>query len=416
MVALSAADFERAAAEESHSEGIIDQLRALHGTKVAALVRELSSGERKGQHKVSLRATDDDVDVSIIARAQGGGGHRRAAGFSTTLARRGAHRVPARRDRRAAAPEHRRQRRRDGRLSAPRPARRASRACLLIDKPAGMSSHDVVAAVRRSLGGVKAGHAGTLDPFATGLLLVLLGRATKAQKALMELPKRYETVARLGARSSTGDTEGEITETGPPARRPAAAAHGRDPPAPADALGDQDRRRARLQARPPRRELRDARADRDRLALRAALARARRRGRPDASAARRVRDRVRLRHLRALADRRSRRRLLPDAAGAPRSGRSRSRTPRRYRRAASRGSMRRCSRSSARSSWRGTRLSVRERDSPARSRAPRAQRRRRHLRRRAPRPPRGHRGRRQRAHASSPIPSRWSRRSTRRSC
>ena len=48
-------------------------------------MRELRSGERKGQHKVSLRATDDDVDVSIIARAQGGGGHRRAAGFSTTL-------------------------------------------------------------------------------------------------------------------------------------------------------------------------------------------------------------------------------------------------------------------------------------------------------------------------------------------
>jgi phosphoesterase RecJ-like protein len=82
---LSAADFERANAEESHSEGIIDHLRALRGTKVAALVRELRSGERKGQHKVSLRATDDDVDVSVIARAQGGGGHRRAAGFSTTL-------------------------------------------------------------------------------------------------------------------------------------------------------------------------------------------------------------------------------------------------------------------------------------------------------------------------------------------
>jgi tRNA pseudouridine55 synthase len=85
---------------------------------------------------------------------------------------------------------------------------------LLIDKPAGMTSHDVVAAVRRSLGGVRTGHAGTLDPFATGLLLVLLGRATKAQSTLMELSKRYETIARLGAISSTGDTEGEITETG----------------------------------------------------------------------------------------------------------------------------------------------------------------------------------------------------------
>jgi bifunctional oligoribonuclease and PAP phosphatase NrnA len=85
IVSLSAEDFERADAEESYSEGIIDQLRALQGTKVAVLVRELSSGERKGQHKVSLRATGDDVDVSVIARAQGGGGHRRAAGFSTTL-------------------------------------------------------------------------------------------------------------------------------------------------------------------------------------------------------------------------------------------------------------------------------------------------------------------------------------------
>jgi tRNA pseudouridine55 synthase len=94
---------------------------------------------------------------------------------------------------------------------------------LLIDKPAGISSHDAVAAVRRSLAGARTdradraervGHAGTLDPFATGLLLVLVGRATKAQRALMALPKRYETVARLGAVSSTGDPEGEITETG----------------------------------------------------------------------------------------------------------------------------------------------------------------------------------------------------------
>ena len=85
---------------------------------------------------------------------------------------------------------------------------------LLIDKPVGMTSHDVVAAVRRARGGVKTGHAGTLDPFASGLLLVLVGKATRIQRHLMALPKRYVTVARLGARSSTGDTEGEITETG----------------------------------------------------------------------------------------------------------------------------------------------------------------------------------------------------------
>ncbi|HEX4115740.1 MAG TPA: tRNA pseudouridine(55) synthase TruB [Solirubrobacteraceae bacterium] len=85
---------------------------------------------------------------------------------------------------------------------------------LLIDKPVGITSHDVVARVRRSLGGAKTGHAGTLDPFADGLLVVLVGKATKLQSKIMELPKRYETVARLGARSSTGDPEGEISETG----------------------------------------------------------------------------------------------------------------------------------------------------------------------------------------------------------
>lgn len=82
---------------------------------------------------------------------------------------------------------------------------------LLVDKPAGITSHDVVAGVRRSLGrGTKVGHAGTLDPFATGLLLVLVGRATRVQRFLMALPKRYRTVARLGWTSTTGDPEGEI--------------------------------------------------------------------------------------------------------------------------------------------------------------------------------------------------------------
>jgi tRNA pseudouridine55 synthase len=91
---------------------------------------------------------------------------------------------------------------------------------LLIDKPAGITSHDVVAAVRRALDGAKTGHAGTLDPFATGLLIVLVGKATKAQRQMMELRKRYVTVAQLGAVSSTGDTEGVVTVTGrlPPDR------------------------------------------------------------------------------------------------------------------------------------------------------------------------------------------------------
>jgi tRNA pseudouridine55 synthase len=85
---------------------------------------------------------------------------------------------------------------------------------LLVDKPAGPTSHDVVARVRRERG-LKAGHAGTLDPFATGLLIVLVGRdATRCQARFMALPKVYRAVARFGAVSSTGDPEGEITATG----------------------------------------------------------------------------------------------------------------------------------------------------------------------------------------------------------
>jgi tRNA pseudouridine55 synthase len=91
---------------------------------------------------------------------------------------------------------------------------------LLVDKPAGPTSHDVVARVRRERGkGTKVGHAGTLDPFATGLLIVLLGRATRLQRFLLDLPKTYVATARLGWRSTTGDPDGELTQTG---RRPAA--------------------------------------------------------------------------------------------------------------------------------------------------------------------------------------------------
>lgn len=90
---------------------------------------------------------------------------------------------------------------------------------LLVDKPAGPTSHDLVYAVRRAAREaagekVRTGHAGTLDPFASGLLLILLGRATRVQRFLMALPKTYEVVARFGATSTTLDPEGEITETG----------------------------------------------------------------------------------------------------------------------------------------------------------------------------------------------------------
>lgn len=84
---------------------------------------------------------------------------------------------------------------------------------LLYDKPAGVTSHDVVEEVRRERG-CKAGHTGTLDPFATGLLLILLGRATRLQRFLVGLPKTYRAKARPGWRSSTGDPDGLLTLTG----------------------------------------------------------------------------------------------------------------------------------------------------------------------------------------------------------
>jgi phosphoesterase RecJ-like protein len=85
VASLLATDFAESGAEDSHSEGIIDHLRALSGVKVAMLIRELRSADGGTAQKVSMRATDNDVDVSAIARMHGGGGHRRAAGFTSDL-------------------------------------------------------------------------------------------------------------------------------------------------------------------------------------------------------------------------------------------------------------------------------------------------------------------------------------------
>ena len=89
---------------------------------------------------------------------------------------------------------------------------------VLVDKPAGPSSFAIVRDLRNQTG-ARAGHAGTLDPFATGLLLVLLGRATKLAQRFVGLDKRYLTEVDLAARTTTGDREGELLEE-------------REPPAP----------------------------------------------------------------------------------------------------------------------------------------------------------------------------------------
>ena len=84
---------------------------------------------------------------------------------------------------------------------------------MLVDKPAGMTSHDVVQRVRRALKTRAAGHTGTLDPFATGLLIVLLGRATRLARFVEAQPKTYLATARLGIRTTTDDLTGPILET-----------------------------------------------------------------------------------------------------------------------------------------------------------------------------------------------------------
>ena len=85
LASLMRGDFEATDALETDAEGIVDHMRAVEGTAVAVLVRELLAEDRRGLRKVSLRATDGRVDVSRIARALGGGGHPQAAGFSTEL-------------------------------------------------------------------------------------------------------------------------------------------------------------------------------------------------------------------------------------------------------------------------------------------------------------------------------------------
>jgi len=86
---------------------------------------------------------------------------------------------------------------------------------LLVDKAEGMTSHDVVALVRRQLGIKKIGHCGTLDPIATGLLLLTIGRGTKVQDLLMSEDKEYVGTLTLGVTTSTQDREGEVLETKP---------------------------------------------------------------------------------------------------------------------------------------------------------------------------------------------------------
>ena len=153
------------------------------GRRVAALIREPPRREGPAR-RVSLRASDDELDVSAIARLSGGGGHRQAAGFSSEQS------IEEITDFIHG-------------FESPVPPRALSPSGLfLVDKPEGPSSFTIVADVRRRTG-ARTGHAGTLDPFATGLLLVLSGAATKLAPCFVGLDKRYVTDVDL--RSPTDD-------------------------------------------------------------------------------------------------------------------------------------------------------------------------------------------------------------------
>lgn len=107
---------------------------------------------------------------------------------------------------------------------------------LLVDKPAGLTSHDVVAVARRALGERRIGHAGTLDPFATGLLVLMIGRATRLLPWVSGEPKVYEATIRFGARTDTDDLTGEIVEEAPVPDRARVLAAIRDLTGPIDQL------------------------------------------------------------------------------------------------------------------------------------------------------------------------------------
>ena len=167
-------------ADENYSEGVVDHLRSVEGTAVAGLVRDLlGDGEQRAQG-VAARHRRPRRRLAI-ARAQGGGGHRHAAGFSTDL-----------RLARSWSSSC-------GRSLAEQLLSRRRRSSS-VDKPAGITSHDVVAA--RAAAARHAASRSATPARSTrsrpGLLLVLVGRATRVQRFLMALPKRYETVARLG--------------------------------------------------------------------------------------------------------------------------------------------------------------------------------------------------------------------------
>ena len=246
---LTDADLAATGAERAHSEGIIDLLSQAEAAEVAILFKEAGTATR-----VSVRTKPGGVDATVLTGAFGGGGHARAAGASVDAPLADARPLRPRRGDPA--------RRRAGALTMARSSLGPGLdGILVVAKPAGPTSHDVVALVRRLAATKRVGHGGTLDPFASGVLPVFLGHATRVVEYHLGDRKAYRATVCFGASSTTDDLEGELTPaadgTGADARggrggTPRADRH--DLAAAAGLQRDQGRRPARLRHGPGRRD------------------------------------------------------------------------------------------------------------------------------------------------------------------
>ena len=190
------------------TEGLINLPLTVREIQAAVFFKEID----KHEYRVSMRSKGD-IDLCTVAKKFGGGGHKNASGCTVngpyTEVRARVVREVTRRDR-AGLPA------RAGAIRGPMTSTAAAAAdgALVIDKPSGPSSHDIVSAVRRALGGVKVGHTGTLDPLATGVLPLLIGRATRLAQFLASATKTYTAHVQFGWGTDTYDSAGE--PTGPP--------------------------------------------------------------------------------------------------------------------------------------------------------------------------------------------------------
>ena len=192
---LTLEDFARFGAVKSDAEPVINALRSIAGVNIACMLRQHEDCIRG-----SLRAKDD-TDVSAIARSFGGGGHVAAAGFTMHGSMQEAV------DQGACGAAR----------GGVRQVKRGESGLSLVvgvDKPSGMTSHDVVNRCRRIFGEKRVGHTGTLDPLASGVLPICVGPATRLGAYLTGHDKAYRATIAFGVGTDTDDCEGAVARTG----------------------------------------------------------------------------------------------------------------------------------------------------------------------------------------------------------